>query len=143
LEARLVDKGVRRAVVEHSADSGDFVSVYIAELRGRAANYERDGILDGARIYKRVAEELEARREAFESEELSIAEAAEVSGYDESAIRKMRKDGRIPDLKRKHIPGKPGHGADRPAFHISAPDGRLAIADEILQDMRAVGGRRR
>lgn len=89
------------------------------EWRERAEERADEGaLLDGGKLYAKVARELEAALREHLNEELSVAEAAEESGYSEDTLREYVRDGRIPDsrppgsqgrikIRRKHLPRKP------------------------------------
>lgn len=95
------------------------------EWRRRAEERAEEGaLLDGERVYQRVARELEGALEEHRNERLTVAEAAEESGYSEDTLREMVRDGRIPDprppgsqgritIKRKHLPRKPPEAEPR------------------------------
>lgn len=116
----------------------------IREYRAKAAEYERDGQIGGARLYARVADELEEEARAHGAEELTFGEAAKESGYDESALRKMVRGGRLSKgpgggIRRRDLPRKPGHGIHPPkpqrAPQTSSAAEQLGAA--ILHDMHA------
>jgi hypothetical protein len=116
----------------------DFIDRKITEWRARASEYDRDGAVAQARVYSRLADELEEAMRAWLNEELSVPAAAEYSGYDESAIRKMRSDGRVPAsadgrIRRKDLPKKPGHGVHRAAPRLlrGGPD----LAGDVVRDL--------
>lgn len=114
----------------------DFVLEFIDELRRRAT----DSIFGGsaeARVCARIANELEAKRAAYLEEEVSIAEAAEITGYDASSLRRWRAQGTI-SLCRRDLPRKPGHGVAAP---VRRAEGSGSIADEVLHDIQMAGGR--
>lgn len=121
----------------------DWLKRKIEQLRGKAAEYQRDGVDVAARVYARLADELEEGWQQHGEEELSIAEAARESGYDESAIRKMRKSGRLPEgpnggIRRRDLPRKPGHGVTPRGPRPVPPAGSsaaTALGAAILHDM--------
>jgi hypothetical protein len=118
----------------------DFVTEQITVWRKRAADYRADGNEQGANIYARVAKELEDAVTTYEEKELSMAEAMAFSGYSDDALRNMTNDGRVPDLRRKNLPRKPGHGVAEPELRIGP---RPSLSEKINGDIRAAGGRRR
>lgn len=93
---------------------------FIRELRDRAESYGADGALvDGERVYERIANDLEAVLREHRHEKLSVAEAAEESGFAEKTLRRMVREDRIPDsrppgsqeeirIQRRDLPRKPG-----------------------------------
>lgn len=94
-----------------------------AEWRDRAEERADEGaLLDGDKLYRKVAAELETALREYNNEQLTVAEAAEESGYSEDALRELVRDGPIPDtrppgsqgritIKRKHLPRKPPEAA--------------------------------
>lgn len=95
------------------------------EWRHRAEERADEGaLLDGGKLYRKVARELEAAVREHQNEELTVAEAAEESGYHEDTLREYVREGRIPDarppgsqgrikIKRKHLPRKPPEAESR------------------------------
>lgn len=95
------------------------------EWRRRAEERADEGaLLDGGKLYKKVASELEAAVREHRNEQLNVSEAAEESGYSEDTLREMVREGRIPDtrppgsqgrirIKRKHLPRKPPEAESR------------------------------
>lgn len=76
-----------------------------------------------AKTCERHADELEAALRDWRHQELTVAEAAEESGYSAKSIRRMVRDGRIPDsrppgsrgeirVQRRHLPRKPAPERD-------------------------------
>lgn len=117
------------------ATGRDLVGDFIAELRRRASDAVFGGSAE-ARVCARLADELEARRAAYLDEELTVVEAAEITGYDESSLRRWRAAGTI-TLCRRDLPRKPGHGVQRAPRAVSQ---RPSIADEVLHDIQMAGG---
>ncbi len=118
-----------------------FVEDFIKELRQRA-NDTVFGASAEARVCALLADELQKKHDAYLNEQLSVAEAAEISGYDESSLRRWRAAGTI-TLCRRDIPRKPGHGVQREPRKVDVSQRHLSIADEVLHDMQVVGGRTR
>lgn len=89
------------------------------EWRRRAEERAEEGaLLAGDKLYMKVAAELETALREYNNEQLTVAEAAEESGYSEDSLRELVRDGPIPDsrppgsqgritIKRKHLPRKP------------------------------------
>lgn len=99
--------------------SADRLECLAEEWRRRAEERAEEGaLLDGGKLYEKVVRELEAALREHMNEELTVAEAAEESGYSEDSLREMVREGRIPDtrppgsqgrikIKRKFLPRKP------------------------------------
>lgn len=68
-------------------------------LRRRAAT----GLAD---LLDSVAEDLDARVREWETQELSISEAAEESGYSEDHLRELVRTGRLPDTREPASQGR-------------------------------------
>lgn len=124
--------------MRQSERAGDYVVAFIEATRAKAEEFRRFGNEPQAKVCEVLADELDAKRKAFLDEEITIAEAAELSGYHESAIRKMRDDGRIPEtskgrVRRGDVPKKPGHGVSRrrPSLMVEQTDGD-ALARRFL-----------
>jgi excisionase family DNA binding protein len=88
--------------------------------RTDADAYERDGALvRGEAVLRRAAHELEAAWDAWQSEELTIAQAAAEGGYSEEQLRRKVRDGELAAVRngdrghiriRRHdVPRKLGH----------------------------------
>ena len=67
-----------------------------ARWREQAEGYARDGATGQAAVLRRVADELEEGRRAWCEAELSLAEAAEESGYSTDRLRELVAEGRLP-----------------------------------------------
>ena len=74
------------------------------QWRADADVLERRNAPDLARVYRSVADELDAALRAVDDDTLSLAEAAEVSGYSLDRLRHKVTAGEIPNAGRK---GKP------------------------------------
>lgn len=94
-----------------------------ARWRERADEREREGALvPAARLYRRIAEELEAAMASQRLQAVSLEEAANMGGYSYSHLQHLVADGEIPNvgeegaprIRRCDVPRKPGHGANRP-----------------------------
>lgn len=125
-----------------------WADVYVQELRDRAERMKAFGDDRGAAMCTEVARELEARRAAWEDEELATAAAAEESGYTPTRMRELRKEG-LWSGRRRDLPRKPAVEAPRPqlagdARKERAGQGSLSIADRVLanQDGRPTQRRR-
>jgi len=94
---------------------------------------DRYGCSSVAETCRMHADELEAAWKEWEGEELTIKEAAQESGYSPEQLRKLVRDGEIPDLRpegsqgpiwirRCDLPRRPGanEGVRKP--HQSRPD---------------------
>ena len=130
-------------MTKHWADA------YVEELRARAEQAKAFGDDRGAKMCEEVARELEARRAAWEDEELTAAAAAVESGYTPTRMRELRKE-RLWSGRRRDLPRKPAVDAPRPrelsgdARKEREGQGSLSIADRVLrnQDGRATQRRR-
>ncbi|MCK5489030.1 MAG: hypothetical protein KAI98_03535 [Gemmatimonadetes bacterium] len=92
-----------------------------ANWRSDADRYERDeALVRGEAVLRRAADELEAAWNAWQLEELTVAQAANESGYTISAIEKQLRWGRIPNageagrprIRRSDLPRKAGRRGD-------------------------------
>lgn len=90
----------------------------VARWRVEADAYERDGVPGHAALLRRVATELEGWWRSYESEELTVAQAAAESGYSRDRLRELVRARRLPDarppgsrgeirLRRADLPRKP------------------------------------
>ena len=90
--------------------------------RQRADFLHEYGDPNSARLWMLAAVELERALEAFGAEKLTLAEAANVSGYSASYIGKLVASGDLPNAGRKNAPrvrradlkAKPKNGRGRP-----------------------------
>lgn len=85
----------------------DFARTRIAVWRDRARERREEGADATAALYDKVAGELQADLERFETEELSLADAMAWSGYSEDRLRVLRKEGKT-TWTRRDLPKKPG-----------------------------------
>lgn len=113
----------------------DWVDQLIDELRARAKAYAEDGAEMHTRLYGRLAETIEQRREAWLDEPLTLAQAAAESGYDDSSLRRWRDEGRVPStddgrVLRRYLPRKPGHGVPD---DLRGPHRIRLVADDTTQ----------
>lgn len=104
-----------------------------------ADRYAADGaIVPADRLLKRVAGELTAAWQEWCAEELDTAQAAAESGYSETRLRELVREGSIPDnrqpgscgsilIRRSDLPRKPGAPALSPVEDL---------AEEILNSGR-------
>jgi hypothetical protein len=107
----------------------------VAEWRQEAELYERRGLTSHAAMARSFADELEAHQEEYELELLTIAQAAEESGYTPPHVRRLVEEGRIPNagegyaprVRRCDLPKKP---SPRPI--TDGPD----LAGEVLSRMK-------
>lgn len=95
----------------------------LARLRREAALFRRRGLEREARLQESVAEDVEAALRDWRHEELTVAEASEESGFAEKTLRRMVREGRLPDsrpdgsraeirVRRCDLPRKPGAERD-------------------------------
>ena len=107
----------------------DYVEVFIGELRERAADRELESS-PTAGVYRRVAEELEAKRIAFLNAEPTLEEAMRESGYTDAALRRLKREGKWSG-RRIDLPRRPGHP---PPVREQG-----TLAENILRNRRRVG----
>jgi hypothetical protein len=112
----------------------DYVQRLIQRWRERATDYELDGQNGAAKIYRNVANELEAERTTYLDTRLSVSEAAAESGFTTRHIRTLRQQGIIGDTRRD-LPRRPGHGIVRGPRAV--PSDVDAAASDILAARRA------
>ena len=82
------------------------------------------GAAEAACTLEHCAKELEASFKSYANEKLTVAEAAQTSGYSEDSLRNLLRKGTIPNagimnaprIRRLHQPLKPGHFADGPGI---------------------------
>jgi helix-turn-helix protein len=77
----------------------EFVSGFVAQLRGKAADLRSFGASDSAQTCERNAQDLEDACRAWWLAELTVADAAKESGYSEERLRQMARDGELPHKK--------------------------------------------
>ena len=89
--------------------------------RREADRYERDdALVRGDAVLRRVADELEAAWREWQDEVRSVADASAESGYGEEQLRRLIRDGTIPNagkpysplIRRRDLPRKPGHSGN-------------------------------
>lgn len=101
-------------------------------FRANAAELERlsgGAARSTARIWEMAANEVEAALRAVAEAKVSVAEAAEVSGYSAKHLRRMQRDGRLVDVSSEgepvmyrvgDLPRKPSHsGAESDVVSLS------------------------
>lgn len=84
--------------------------------RSDAETLRRRGCEEAARLLATCADELDEARSAGDDEPLSLADAAQVSGYSRAHLRRLLADGALrdvaargaPRLRRGDLPRKPG-----------------------------------
>jgi hypothetical protein len=90
------------------------------EWRDEAAKLRRRGLEDQALFMESLASELEDEIRTEGDELLTIAQAAAESGYGKDSLRKLVRDGTIPNagepysphIRRRNLPRKPGRSGD-------------------------------
>ena len=98
--------------------------------REEATAYERDGVPGHAALLRRVADELTAAWQEWCAEELDTAQAAAESGYSETRLRELVREGSLPDnrppgscgpilIRRCDLPRKPGAPALSPVDDLA------------------------
>lgn len=89
----------------------------VEEWRKEAARFERRGFREPAELLRSCAEELESAWREHLEEPLSPAQGAKESGYTSDHIRRLLRDGTLPNaggknsprVRRRYLPRKPGH----------------------------------
>jgi excisionase family DNA binding protein len=115
-----------------------WVEEYAQELRSQAEMYQRDWLFSHATLLHRVADDIVARAEAYELEELTIAQAAEESGYSPDYLSRAVAEGRIPNastgkrrrIRRCDLPRKAPRNGQR---------NETTAVDEVLGRRRVAG----
>ena len=69
----------------------------VAQWREQASAYDRDG-QPGAKLLRRVADELEQMWSDWSTEPLTIAQAARESGFSKAHLRRLVAEGKLPDV---------------------------------------------
>ena len=94
----------------------------VEKWRRRAAALRDWGAAEVARVWDIAATELEADERERALEVLTLAEAASESGYSTDHLRRLVRDGLLPNAGRRHaprirrrdVPKKPTHGQRKP-----------------------------
>lgn len=115
----------------------DLLRSLVDERREEAALYRRRGQEHLAAMAESYAEELEERLDEWQMETLTVAEAAEESGYSESQLYSLLSEEKLPNVGKKgaprvrrgDLPRKPGSGG-------RGSGGGPSLAEEAL-DRRA------
>lgn len=89
---------------------------------------------------ERHAEQLKRAHEAYRNEPLTPAEAAEETGYTADHIRRLIRDGKLPtagdsspvQVRRAHLPRKPGHAASGGRTRDGGPGSRTRVARTVV-----------
>lgn len=102
-----------------------------AEWRADASRFRRLGFEDPARMSEVHADELERRIREWQLAELTLAEAAEESGYSYSTLQQNVAAGKIPDAGKRDSPRIRRCDLPRKAPSASPDDGP-DLAEEIL-----------
>lgn len=112
----------------------DFARTRIAVWRDRARERREEGADATAALYDKVAGELQADLERFETEELSLADAMEWSGYSEDRLRVLRKEGKT-TWTRRDLPRKPGAGGSptSPEQQGDEAPGVASLVDRVIE----------
>jgi hypothetical protein len=76
----------------------------VAGWRARAAELRRYGAAPAAVTLEAAADELGAALQAEASEILTLAQAADASGYSRDQLRRLVRAGKLPDFGRPHAP---------------------------------------
>lgn len=91
----------------------------VSRLREEAVTLRRRGAPRQAEALESAADDFAEALRNYRAEELTVAEAAEESGYCQKSLRRMVREGRIPDsrtpgsqgeirIRRRDLPRKPG-----------------------------------
>lgn len=125
--------------MRESVTMADLVVLTTIEgLRRRAADTLL-GDSPEARLCGKIADDIERQYRAIMDEEVTIAEAERLTGYDASSIRRMVAEQKI-TLRRRDLPRKPGHGVD--ALPRVLPM-RSSLSEQILHGAQSAGSGRR
>jgi len=95
------------------------VSALVARWREDAELLSGHGCISESKICLKHADELEATLQEWESEVLTVAEAAAESGYSQARLRELAREGKLPDarapgsqgpigIRRRDLPRRPG-----------------------------------
>ena len=112
-----------------------FINEFVDELLREAARLRGYAANEQATTCEKIAGDLSGRFRAWWLESLTIAEAAQASGYAEESPRQMAREGRLPHAR---IGGEIGHllvrRCDLPtrARPKVQKDGITALADRLL-----------
>ena len=81
------------------------VTQFVAQLREQADQYAEVGAsVDGAKLCRSLAAELEAAWREYELEELTLTTAATALGWEYGRVQKALAAGRLPNVGTKHRP---------------------------------------
>lgn len=108
------------------------------ELEALAASVE------GASLYRTVAAEIEAAQDRYWNAELTLAEAAEESGYSRDYLGTLVRKGEIPNagrkqaprVKRSDLPRKPGLSATGCKVTSGPVRSRTEMARSVVESER-------
>ena len=113
----------------------------VTELRHRAREYSKVGAnVSGAQLCEQIATEIENLSERDGNEAFTIRQAAEESGYTEEHLRRLVRDGKIPNA------GRPGSPKIRTADLPRKPSpvaGTGPVAYDPVADAQRIRNRRR
>lgn len=95
----------------------EFANEVTRAWRREAADLNSRGISAPSQLIAALADELEERANEWLDDELTLAEAAEISGYAYSTLEHQVRMGELPNagekgrprLRRRDLPRKPGH----------------------------------
>ena len=101
-------------------DSRDPILALAEKWRSDADLLRRYGDEQGAIVCELHAGELEAAWREWQDEVMSVADASAESGYGEEQLRRLIRDGTIPNagkphsprIRRRDLPRKPGHSGN-------------------------------
>jgi len=104
------------------------------EWRARAEKLRAWGALDAARFWTLAADELEAWNLEHELEPLSLAAAADLSGYSATWLGKLITEGRIPNAGRPNAPMIARRDLPRKLKPVARrPDGAPDLVGPVLE----------
>lgn len=103
----------------------------VGDWRKQADAYERDG-QPGAKLLRRVADQVDAWAREHELQELTLQQAEKESGLSYSALEHAVREGRIPNAGRKNRPRI--RRVDLPRLKAaSATTPQLQLAERVLK----------
>lgn len=116
------------------------VEALATKWREDANLLRRRGAPRQAEALESAADDLQQRLREWATEPLTVAEAAQESGYSERRLRELLSEGRLanagrsgaPRIRRQDLPAKPGSSG--PTLKVA--DGGMSLAEEALEKRR-------
>lgn len=114
----------------------------VVSLRSEAEVLRENCADSQAKLCERHAERLEEALSKHSNETLTVAEAAAESGYSKSHLRRLIREGRIPNageagsprIQRRDLPRKPGLGSKVASAEPAGPLGsRKQVARSVVE----------